>query len=284
VGNLYGTGLNDNGRLGEEEKEMQVVPKMIGNLIGEAISNVSCGNEHTIIVTESGKVWGTGRNSKAELGIGNKNQASTFVQNESLKDAKIVKVSCGHHTAAISSVGEIYIWGTGVFGEYLVPKKLEGSGAKFKEVCIGSAFGLSLDESGKVWTWGANTSGELGVGDYEPHAEPFMLSKLQSKTVTTAACGGSFAIALGVTHKSSGQKPEERQKIELAEELKNEQPPIPQNEEQFLKDQDQSNHPESGTPSVSDLNNAEVSSSVSQRDPNMHVFYSFVTHYSFSMF
>lgn len=31
---------------------------------------------------------------------------------------------------------------------------------------IGGSFGCGIDMKGKVWSWGSNTSGELGVGDF----------------------------------------------------------------------------------------------------------------------
>ena len=37
---------------------------------------------------------------------------------------------------------------------------------------IGGCFGLALDLEGIVWTWGSNTSGELGTGDFDPRSTP----------------------------------------------------------------------------------------------------------------
>ena len=48
-----------------------------------------------------------------------------------------------------------------------------------------------------VWTWGSNSNGELGLGDYEARSCPFPVAHLKNKPVTKIACGGSFAIALG---------------------------------------------------------------------------------------
>lgn len=230
----------------------------------ELIVDIGCGSSHTMIVTASGLLYGTGDNSSAQLGTGNKLSSSKFIKIEEMSSMKVKKVACGQYTASITLEGSLYIWGTGVFGEYLSAKKIENIGGKIKDVCIGSSFGLLLDEYGKIWTWGENTSGELGVGDYEPRTEPFYLSKLQSKTVTAIACGGSFAITLGVTHRGLSKKPEI-----IEEEIK--QPKeVAELSDHGLEEQE---NVLERTPSVSDLNNAEieVSSSVSQRDPNQHL-------------
>jgi hypothetical protein len=116
---------------------------------------------------------------------------------------KMKKVVCGNHTAALSWDGEVFVWGTGVFGEFLTPQKLSST-STLKDIAVGGSFALALDKNGRLWTWGANASGELGVGDYEPRASPYLLERLQSKTVVSVSCGGSFAIALGVTHTTAG--------------------------------------------------------------------------------
>lgn len=48
-----------------------------------------------------------------------------------------------------------------------------------------------------LWTWGSNTSGELGVGDYDSRINPFPVVSLQGKKVMMVSCGGSYAISLG---------------------------------------------------------------------------------------
>lgn len=35
-----------------------------------------------------------------------------------------VKVVASSHSAAITNLGELFLWGTGVFGEYKIPSKI----------------------------------------------------------------------------------------------------------------------------------------------------------------
>lgn len=106
-------------------------------------------------------------------------------------------MACGHHSAALTDTGEIYLWGTGVFGEFCSPIQVSQSGARYKDIDVGSFFGVSIDDSGLAWTWGSNTSGELGLADYEPRKSPFPNASLQGKVMVKVACGGSYVIALG---------------------------------------------------------------------------------------
>ena len=70
---------------------------------------------------------------------------------------------------------------------------------------IGGCFGSAVDMYGHVWTWGSNTSGELGVGDFEPRTTPVMIKSLKQKQIQKISCGGSFVIAMG--EESSKLKP-----------------------------------------------------------------------------
>lgn len=42
----------------------------------------------------------------------------------------------------------------------------------FDHVEIGGAFAVILDTTGKTLVWGANTNGEMGLGDTIPRALP----------------------------------------------------------------------------------------------------------------
>jgi len=70
-------GKEDYGMLGigvtlESLKEGLYRPALITTLLdmGESISQVSCGSWHTLIVSESGKLYGCGRGEYGRLGSG----------------------------------------------------------------------------------------------------------------------------------------------------------------------------------------------------------------------
>ena len=294
-GSLYGCGAGDSGQLGNGKRDTELLPKKVSTSQIEPVSSAACATHSTFVVTSKGALWGTGANSLGQLGLGHKRGVTSFSQVTELISIPIKKVAAGHHTAALSIDGDLYFWGTGVFGEILLPRKMSRIEAKVKDVAIGGSFGVSLDTNGKVWTWGANTSGELGIGDYEPKAEPSCLDRLQNKAVVSVSCGGAFAIALGITH-SSGAVP-----VELLSETKKLQTMSPNSltaqfaasainltyEEDDKSGTDQERKPISAirsetepeprdtslpgsgrkTTSISDVG----SNSISQRDPNQHL-------------
>ena len=88
------------------------------------MTSVSCGDNWTFIINNKGELWATGGNSNGQLGLGHKKSVTVFTQVKQLLKISIEKVSAGHHTAALSSSGDLYFWGTGVFGEVLTPQKV----------------------------------------------------------------------------------------------------------------------------------------------------------------
>ncbi len=60
-------------------------------------------------------------------------------------------------------------------------------------VATGNGHGVLLKEDGSVWTWGANRSGQLGVGDGDDASEPARVPGLAGVRSVTA--GDSFTVA-----------------------------------------------------------------------------------------
>eukprot|EP00831_Metopus_contortus_P003404 TRINITY_DN11252_c0_g1_i2.p1 TRINITY_DN11252_c0_g1~~TRINITY_DN11252_c0_g1_i2.p1 ORF type:complete len:347 (-),score=104.38 TRINITY_DN11252_c0_g1_i2:48-1088(-) len=157
------------------------------------------------------------------------------------------------------------------------------------------------------WGWGTNSSGELGTGDCNPRKTPSLLEKLKSKTVVSASCGGSFALALGITHSilpsskipattdirkvhaemlsksqnysmsssaDPGLEPLDNISLhtkELLAESRHASTEAFNCQELDISDRPSgeiNHHNKLSHPSVSDINTAEIFSSVSQRDPN----------------
>jgi X-linked retinitis pigmentosa GTPase regulator len=72
------------------------------------------------------------------------------------------KVAAGSFSASLSEVGDLYIWGSGVFGEFLTPHRVKTISGSTVDMCIGYHFGIALNREGQVYSWGHNSNGELG--------------------------------------------------------------------------------------------------------------------------
>jgi X-linked retinitis pigmentosa GTPase regulator len=62
---------------------------------------------------------------------------------ESLSDIK--EISAWHYSAAINKKNELFLWGTGIFGEALRPKQLRQVDGIFKSITVGGSFSVLID-------------------------------------------------------------------------------------------------------------------------------------------
>lgn len=96
--------------------------------VGDVVA-LSGGNAHMLALTRDGKIWAWGDNEDGALGV------------------RIVR-----------GLGDT---------AYQLPARIEGL-PKITAISAGYDFSLALDSEGKVWSWGGNTYGALGVsGDAE---------------------------------------------------------------------------------------------------------------------
>jgi alpha-tubulin suppressor-like RCC1 family protein len=99
-------------------------------------------------------VFSFGDNQFGQLGLGKTINELRYIDWPTVIPnlLSIKKIACNHHSAAIGSKGELYFWGTGVFGTYLSPRMVLDK--NICEVNIGGCFGLAKDKQGLLWTWG----------------------------------------------------------------------------------------------------------------------------------
>lgn len=112
---------------------------------------MASGVYHTLIITVNGAVYAMGGNSFGQLGTGDKKSYNRPEKIHHFNGIYVEKVSAGQHSAAISDKGHLYIWGTGSFGEYLLPTRFNSGIGPIKDVSIGGSFGAALDSSSTLY-------------------------------------------------------------------------------------------------------------------------------------
>jgi len=164
TGELYLCGSNDYGELGSGRKDKLSVPTLVH--MKPRLVEASCGIFYTLMLDEQGRVYAMGNNKYGQLGTGNKNPESSPILVKSLENEYIVKVESGYHSGALNDKGDLFLWGSGTFGEYLRPTRIKKP-YPFIDLSIGGFFGAAIDNKHSVYTWGNNNSGELGLGHFE---------------------------------------------------------------------------------------------------------------------
>eukprot|EP01084_Bolivina_argentea_P146667 256739_1 len=105
---------------GSTETKREYTLRVIESLGSTFIDDISAGHYHNLCVSENGMVYSFGRGREGQLGHGNTTKQTTpkVIQYFEQKNIKIVSCKCGSsHSAAISTKGELFMWGKGNDGE-----------------------------------------------------------------------------------------------------------------------------------------------------------------------
>uniref|UniRef100_A0A1I7XCX1 BTB domain-containing protein n=1 Tax=Heterorhabditis bacteriophora TaxID=37862 RepID=A0A1I7XCX1_HETBA len=117
-GEVFTWGLNSSGQLGIGSVVNQDSPRLVF-LHNRFLRSVACGHNSTMVLTESGDVYGWGYNGNGQIGTGNlSNQHSPFFLESLAKTAVITQIVCGYaHSLALSDEGNLYVWGSNSCGQ-----------------------------------------------------------------------------------------------------------------------------------------------------------------------
>jgi len=198
AGKVYSWGTGKWGRLGLGDEEDRNVPTIVD--LGEEVAvEVCCGSYHTLVLTESSKLFAFGWNKQGRIGVGESSDiVSTPIEVSFPSDVKIKAVGTGNSSSwAIDVNGNLYTWGSGVWGglghgdecDQYSPKKVEGiSGVVL--AAAGSSYGIASCESGEVYSYGTNKYGELGRHtDYHFDTLPGLVDIGKDGKVSHICCG-----------------------------------------------------------------------------------------------
>eukprot|EP00961_Rhodomonas_salina_P255249 3449690-Rhodomonas_salina.1 len=209
---VYSWGQGVLGQLGHGDEKTQRQPRLIVAFLGVNVRQISCGNQHTAVLLESGEMRTFGRGNFGQLGQGASVTANVSAPEQVavLGNQKIAMISCGwHHTAALLENGTLYTWGSGEYGRLghgdeirqAVPKLVEAlQGKSVTFVACGGFHTAVIIEGGNVMTWGGGYFGQLGHGDETDRRSPKMVKGLQQCVANTVACGTHHSIMLTESH------------------------------------------------------------------------------------
>jgi alpha-tubulin suppressor-like RCC1 family protein len=185
-GRIFTWGKNEFGQLGDgttiDKKTPTDITAKFNLAVEERLISVVLGYSHSAAISSTGRVFTWGDNSSDKLGDEtgiNQVEPTDITEKFSLEaDEKIISVDLGYfHSAALSSTGRLFTWGSNSSGQLGNPAYT----TKRKPAAINSYFDLAIDEKiicvslgtrhsaavtsrGRIFTWGDNTYGKLGDG------------------------------------------------------------------------------------------------------------------------
>ncbi|XP_022652174.1 RCC1 and BTB domain-containing protein 1-like [Varroa destructor] len=159
-------------------------------------NEVACGSFHSTARTISGEVYSWGQNNCGQLDVG----TTSSNQHNPRKVLNIIHclgIACGQtSTVAVSENGEIYAWGLNGSGQLglennvnpMLPAKIDGlKNVTIQKVVCGFAHTMALSDEGTLYVWGANSYGQLGLGNKANQVNPVRMKTDQSRIIDVAA-------------------------------------------------------------------------------------------------
>lgn len=145
---------------------------------GESVKEVFCGQDHSLFLTTTGRVFACGWGADGQTGLEHFKTVHepTEVRGD-IKGENIVKISCKSDTnLALNDKGEVFGWGNTEYGQFMlgdtqqqnVPRHVDITKglSKIIDIATTGSSCLILNENGDVFTWGY---GLLGFGPNATH-------------------------------------------------------------------------------------------------------------------
>ncbi|KIL70231.1 hypothetical protein M378DRAFT_96652 [Amanita muscaria Koide BX008] len=217
-GTVWSCGTNDNAALGRATENipdpenpgkfqdvdlLTTIPHPIKSLVDENFRavQVTAGDSISAAVSSEGelRVWGSFRVNEGALGF-SKDLHQQFIPVSLLKlshkpgDYEKVSsvVAGGNHLVVLTTHGNIFTWGAGEQSQLgrkvldrrkihgTVPEKVTLGNRSRRAVAIGAGayHSFAVDESGTVWAWGLNATGQTGTGHSSTDDDVVQLPKI----------------------------------------------------------------------------------------------------------
>ncbi|KAK9283880.1 hypothetical protein L1049_012135 [Liquidambar formosana] len=144
---------------------------------GSYVKGIACGGRHSAVITDAGALLTFGWGLYGQCGQGSTDDELSPTCVSSLLGIRIDGVAAGlWHTVCISADGDVYAFGGNQFGQLgtgvdqaeTLPRLLEAPSLEnmhAKIVSCGARHTAVITEERKVFCWGWNKYGQLGLGD-----------------------------------------------------------------------------------------------------------------------
>ena len=192
-GSLWAWGYNADGQLGlPADYDYHTSPVHIGS--ATSWTDVACGAYHTVAVTSDDSFAACGANQYGQIGLGFPLYRCSPEQLGTVGGWAQVDAGLSH-AGGVRDDGTLWMWGSNGWGELGFPGAANaptqvGTDTDWKAVSCGAFtdgdFTAAVKTGGTLWAWGANSAGQLGLGDTTLREVPVQVGT--DSDWTTVAC------------------------------------------------------------------------------------------------
>jgi RCC1 and BTB domain-containing protein len=209
-------------------------PAIIESLKGVNITQIACGEDFSLAVTQQGEVLSWGRNTEGQLA---RTILSSFSSPEFDSEPKrvvfeespgeITQLVCGWgHVLLLNTQGQVFSWGACLHGQLGIgkhklqrfstptqvtfPSSSSSPPPRIVQIAAGGCHSMALNDEGHVFIWGSAADGKLGLGaPLQDHSLPQLVplpynnnnfsssySSSSTRRATYIAAGPDHSLAL----------------------------------------------------------------------------------------
>ncbi|XP_028269737.1 ultraviolet-B receptor UVR8-like [Parambassis ranga] len=227
-GDLGQTGHGRAGDIGPQEAHLR---EFTASRLG-SVKLLACGSSHSVVVTETNKIFAWGNGTSGQLGDGEravKDQPVEVRLPQELNgqaDVDVVGLACGsRHSFIWTATGQAFSFGNNFYAQLgydfqrsdfkehqLAPRLFQNppSSLKISQVACGERHTLFALEDGSVAACGQNDYGQIGSGSNENAVVPHLVECVDH--VSKVTCGANHNLVLTARHsrEREGKREEER--------------------------------------------------------------------------
>lgn len=233
-GNIFTLGAGEEGQLGRRVLERRKIhgtnpEKVVLGARSRKAVLVGAGNNASFAVDDAGDTWAWGLNTKGQTGTGfasaqndgevHQPKRVLGLTRVELNGACVVDIAGGdHHTLFLTSDGRVYACGRSDEGQLgLADNDPQLENRPFEDfhpepvrvmfpdmndpvraISAGTHGNWAATEGGALYAWGAQTQGELGLGDEPGSKTPKVVVRKEGGgwSAVKVSCGGQHSVAL----------------------------------------------------------------------------------------
>ncbi|KAK8549438.1 hypothetical protein V6N13_027191 [Hibiscus sabdariffa] len=167
---------------------------------GSYVKGIACGGRHSAVITDAGALLTFGWGLYGQCGQGSTDDELSPTCVSSLLGIRIDSVAAGlWHTVCVSANGDVYAFGGNQFGQLgtggdqaeTLPRLLDAPSLEnthVKVISCGARHSAIITEDSKIFCWGWNKYGQLGLGDVIDRNIPSLVT-IEGSSPKNIACG-----------------------------------------------------------------------------------------------